>query len=273
MASLKGAARSKHRRSMWWGAAAAGLATVATWFLAHEVLASLARYGEKLEAVVSLIAIGMLLLITNWFFHQVYWVDHMAGLHANKKRWLSGSAGQLLGLVILGFTSIYREGFETVLFLQALVLESGVSTVMIGVAIGLAATLLVGVLLFRMQVRLPYKKMLIVTGVMIGVVLLTMVGNTVHILQVVGWFPVHPIRWLQLPNWMELWFGVYASWEGISLQAAAAIFTIGSYFVAEYWQKRTQVPPVRRAASSTPARTKQMPNRRGAAMPGGNAMP
>ena len=30
-------------------------------------------------------------------------------------------------LVTLGFTSIYREGFETVLFLQALVLEAGVA--------------------------------------------------------------------------------------------------------------------------------------------------
>ena len=36
-------------------------------------------------------------------------------------------AAQSLGLGALGFTSVYREGFETVLFLQALVLAAGVA--------------------------------------------------------------------------------------------------------------------------------------------------
>jgi len=90
----------------------------------------LARYGEKLAVVVSLIAIAVLLLITNWFFHGVYWKGWMANFHQQKRRIIGGSAGQWLGLVVLGFTSIYREGFETVLFLQALVLESGAGAVL-----------------------------------------------------------------------------------------------------------------------------------------------
>ena len=98
----------------------------------------------------------------------------------------------------MGFTSIYREGFETVLFLQALVLEAGTPVVLGGVALGLAATFLIGFLVFALQARLPHKKMLIVTGIMIGGVLLVMVGNTVHVLQVVGWMPIHPIRGAEL---------------------------------------------------------------------------
>ena len=39
--------------------------------------------------------------------------------------------------MLLGFTSVYREGFETVLFLQALVLESDSAAVMLGVLVGL----------------------------------------------------------------------------------------------------------------------------------------
>jgi len=39
---------------------------------------------------------------------------------------------QLLGLVLLGFTSVYREGFEVVLFLQSLQLKAGTATVMEG---------------------------------------------------------------------------------------------------------------------------------------------
>ena len=46
---------------------------------------------------------------------------------------------------MLGFTSVYREGFETVLFLQALELATGRATVLEGAALGLAATALVGV--------------------------------------------------------------------------------------------------------------------------------
>jgi high-affinity iron transporter len=110
--------------------------------------------------------------------------------------------------------------------------------VLVGVALGLAGTLLVGLAVFVMQAKLPHKKMLIVTGILIGAVLLQMVGKTVNVLQVIGWLPLHPIRWLELPYWTGFWFGLYPTWEGIGLQAAAAIFVIGSYYLAEYMQRR-----------------------------------
>jgi high-affinity iron transporter len=248
MGSLKLGEQRTYRRPLWWGAGVAFGATVLTWLIARELLTTLARYGERLEAVVSLIAIGVLLLITNWFFHKVYWTGWIANFHSRKRRILGGAVGQWVGLATLGFTSIYREGFETVLFLQALVLEGGAVVVLGGTALGLTGTLLVGVVVFALQARLPYKKMLIVTGVMIGAVLLTMVGNTTHILQVVGWMPLHPIRWLILPYWAGLWFGLFATWEGIGLQAAAAVFVIGSYVLAEQLQHRRSRVAVARSA-------------------------
>ncbi|GIV99737.1 FTR1 family protein [Roseiflexus sp.] len=238
MGSLKIGAQRRFRIPLWIGTALAFVATVVTWVLAQEALMAMARFGETLEAIVSLIAIAVLLLITNWFFHDVYWKDWMANFHQQKKRILSGQAGQWLGLMTLGFASIYREGFETVLFLQALTLEGSVTVVSAGVAIGLIATLLVGLAVFVMQAKLPHKKMLIVTGVLIGAVLLQMVGKTVNVTQVIGWLPIHPIRWLELPYWAGFWFGLYPTWEGIGLQAAAAIFVIGSYYLAEYMQRR-----------------------------------
>ena len=238
MASMVGAKRV-YRRPMAAGVLLALVATMLTWWLAQQVLTTFSRYGERLEAVVSLIAIGVLLLITNWFFHQVYWKDHLASFHARKKALIGGvAAGQMLGFVLLGFSSVYREGFETVLFLQALVLESGLWTVVQGVAVGVLAVLAVGVVTFKFQSRLPYKKMLVWTGVLIGAVLLAMVGNTVHAMQVVGWLPTHPIRWLTLPYWSGLWFGVYPTWEGIFFQAAALGFVLGSYYLAEHRRVR-----------------------------------
>ncbi|MCB8979658.1 MAG: FTR1 family protein [Ardenticatenaceae bacterium] len=238
MASFKAGEGRKLRRPMWLGAGLALVASVITWIGAQELLSTLARYGERLEAAVSLVAIVVLLLITNWFFHKVYWTGWMANFHSQKRRLLNAEASLWLGLLTLGFTSIYREGFESVLFLQALVLESGTAVVLLGTLAGLLGAALVGVIVFALQARLPYRQMLVYTGVLIGMVLLVMVGHTVHVWQVVGWFPIHPIRWLSLPYWTGSWFGIFATWEGLGLQLAAAAFVIGSYYLAEALQAR-----------------------------------
>jgi high-affinity iron transporter len=80
--------------------------------------------------------------------------------------------------------------------------------------------------------------MLIVTGILISFVLVTMVGNTVHGMQAVGWAPVSPIAGLSFPYWLGLWFGLFATWETLFAQVAALVFVVGSYFAAEYLQKR-----------------------------------
>ena len=237
MSSLKSVEERKYRKPMWLGSLLALLATALTWLLAHEVLQSLARYGEKLEAVVSILAIAVLLLIMNWFFHKTYWTSWLASFHATKRRLLNEETGLFLGLIALGFTSVYREGFEIVLFLQALVLEGGVPVVLMGVLGASIAVALVGMIVFRLQKNLPYMKILVITGILIGTVLLQMVGSTVHVLQVVGWLPIHVVQGLDLPYWLGTWFGIYLTWEGFIFQFAAMVFVIGSYYLAEGMRK------------------------------------
>ena len=246
LAALMGSFRKREvvhlRRPMWWGGGLALIATAITWAIMGGTLSLLARFGEKLEAVVGVIAIAVLLLIMNWFFHQVYWTDRMAGFQQQKHRLMGREVGQQLaqwlGLAVLGFTSIYREGFETVLFLQSLVLQSGTATVLTGTAVGLVAVIGVGVLVFALQAKLPMKKLLVYTGGMICLVLFVMVGNTTHVLQLVGWLPVHALPF-GLPAWMGLWLGLYATWEGVLLQVFAVAAVIGSYFVSEGLKNRT----------------------------------
>ncbi|GIV84786.1 MAG: iron permease [Candidatus Roseilinea sp.] len=245
MASFRAAANRHLRRPMWLGTALAVLASIATWLILRSALSLFASFGEKLEAIVSLVAIGVLLLITNWFFHDVYWTGWMTNFHKQKQHIIKHSTGQFTGLLLLGFASVYREGFETALFLQALTLEGGAAVVLAGAGIGLLCVALIGLAIFTLQVRLPVMKMLIITGVMIGFVLLVMVGNTVHIMQVVGWLPITPIRGLPLPYWFGIWFGTYATVEGLTLQAAAAIFVIGSFFLARHLQMRRAFAPAR----------------------------
>lgn len=228
----------QYRRPLFVGALSALLLTLFTWVIADSLLWLFRDLGERLEAIVSVIALGVLLLITNWFFHKTYWVDHMAGLHQQKGQILRGESGKYIGLIILGFTSVYREGFETVLFLQALVLDAGVLVVIQGVLLGMLGVTIVGVITFRLQTRLPYMRMLIITGILIVMVLVVLVGNTMRVFQVVGWMPIHPIDGVTIPYWLGQWFGVYPTWEGMIAQFGAVIFVIGSYFLAQHIQQR-----------------------------------
>ena len=79
--------------------------------------------------------------------------------------------------------------------------------------------------------------MLIVTGVLIALVLVVLVGNTVRTLQGVGWLPITPLD-VEFPLWMGTWLGVFPTVETLVAQAGAFAFVIGSYFAAEWWRKR-----------------------------------
>ena len=191
--------RAPLRRPIYRGALLALPASVVMFVLALLLLDSLSQYGEKLEAVVGVVAIGVLLLVMNWFFHRVYWTEWIKG-HRDRGKALTGAAlaagagaATVAGLYTLGFTSVFREGFETVLFLQALQLSSGTGVVLAGVSLGLAITAVVGAVTFALERKLPYKKMLIATGVLIALVLVVLVGNTARTMQGVGWLSIHPI--------------------------------------------------------------------------------
>src|SRR5215208_1693194 len=165
-ASLLGANASK-RRPMAAGAAIAFLATIATWFVVQAILDVASPLGPKLEAITGFLAIVVLLVVLNWFVHSVYWSEWIGRHHRQRRKVLARTgAAATLGLVALGFTSVFREGFEVVLFLQTLQLQAGASTVLEGVGIGLAATALVGVAVFHLHRRLPYRRMLVLTGVL-----------------------------------------------------------------------------------------------------------
>jgi high-affinity iron transporter len=252
-------ARRRLRRPVLIGALLGLVVSIVTWGLAQTLIESLGQSGEHLEAVTGLIAIAVLLLVTNWFFHRVYWSEWIGRFHRRRRALekidrTGFISAQAVGLLMLGLTSVYREGFETVLFLQSLQVSAGTATVVEGAALGLALTFAVGAVTFVLQRKLPYKRMLIVTGVMIGFVLVVMVGQTARTMQGVGWLPITPIGG-EPPYWLGVWFGVYPTWETLGAQLIAAAFVIGSYFVAqEVRVKRPGRRAQRRAAAAPPTR-------------------
>jgi FTR1 family protein len=228
-ASLTGAREWMRRPVLLGGLAGIG-ATIVTWALVQLLISELGTGGLKLEAITGVLAIVVLLVVTNWFFHKVYWSQWIARFNRRRKV-LSG----FLGLTLLGLTSVYREGFETVLFIQNLQVSAGTAACMLGAGIGLAATLAVGGITFAAQRKLPYKKMLIATGVLIALVLAVMTGTTVHVMQGLGWLPATRAAF-DLPTWANSWLGLYATWEGIGAQLGALVVVLGSYFLARELQ-------------------------------------
>jgi high-affinity iron transporter len=133
-----------------------------------------------------------------------------------------------------------------VLFLQSLRLEYGSGVVAEGAAIGIALTVAVGVATFGLARRLPYKRMLVLTGVMLGVVLIVMVGESAQEMQLASWLPTTKVQ-IAIPGWLGLWFAVFPTVESLAAQAVAAALVLGSYFVAE--EVRVKRPRRARVAS------------------------
>jgi high-affinity iron transporter len=192
------------------------------------------------QALTGLLAVAVLLVVMNWFFHKLYWTGWISA-HTNRKRELVASDGRsrtagrvMFGMAMLGFTSLYREGVEVVLFLQSYRMKLGTGPIVRGVVVGLALTLVVALVTFVLQRRLPYRRMLVATGIMLGAVLLVMVGEQAQEMQLAGWLPTTEIGWLstRIPDWMGLWFSFFPTVETMVAQALALVLVIGSYFGA-----------------------------------------
>jgi high-affinity iron transporter len=224
------------------GASAGFLATLATWFAVRGIVEDISVNVSylALQAATGLLAVVVLLVVMNWFFHKVYWGGWISVHNRQKKKILESaehgrSPGFVFwGLVLLGLTSVYREGFEVVLFLQSYYLKLGGWTVLYGSLLGLALTLVVAVITFWMHQRMPFRKMLIVTGVLLGVVLLVMVGEEANEMQLANWISTTPIHSLDklMPDWAGVWFSLYPNVETVVAQALALVIVVGSYFIS-----------------------------------------
>jgi high-affinity iron transporter len=218
------------------GSGVAFLATVVTWFAVVAIISAVPAPALDVQAATGLLAILVLLVVMNWFFHKVYWTGWIGLHHRRREQVLKRSggvkSGAFFGLALLGFSAIYREGFEIVLFLQSLRLEVGSFPILQGAAIGLFLTSIVAILTFIAHRRIPYKKMLIVTGVLLGVVLVVMVGEEIQEMQLAGWLSTTEVG-VPLPEWMGVWFAAFPNVEGLAAQAVAALFVIGSYLIVE----------------------------------------
>jgi high-affinity iron transporter len=96
----------------------------------------------------------------------------------------------------------------------------------------------------------------VLTGALVSVVLVVMIGGTALTFQDLGWLPRHSTPFT-LPGWMGSWFEMYSTWETLGVQLVAAVLVVGSYFLAEELKVRR---PRRRGQQPTAVHPTAPPN-------------
>ena len=110
---------------------------------------------------------------------------------------------------------------------------------------------LVGLLTFKFGLKLPYRKLLVVTGFLVVTIMVSFIGQTVRLFQTVGWISVHPIPGVHIPDWAGLWLGLYPSWEGFFIPPLALVYVGGAWLFTRW---RSAVANRELASSGAPER-------------------
>ena len=170
---------------------------------------------EKVEGVFALLAVAMLLHATFWLNARNTTRKMMGDLR--EKMGDALGRGSATALFAISFTAVFRESFETVIFLEGLAIDAPRAAVW-GALTG--AVVLVGLVLAvaRLGLRLPMKTLFDVSTVVLLVTAVVLLGKGVHALQEVGLLPLRPIRFVEI----EL-LGVYPDAASLLPQAALAL--------------------------------------------------
>jgi high-affinity iron transporter len=172
-------------RQMWLGVAGATALCVAGGVVLHVLSRDLPeRQQELLETVVGLIAVAMVTYMV------VFMKRHARSLSGN----LRSSAGSALAsgsqwaLVSMGFLAVLREGFESAVFLTALLNASeNQAAGLTGAALGLALAIGIGYAIYRGGVRLNLSRFFAATGAMLILVSAGLMMTAAHTAHEAGW--------------------------------------------------------------------------------------
>jgi high-affinity iron transporter len=143
------------------------------------------REQEGLETIIGFIAVGFVTYMVIWMRR------HARGL----KTVLEGeaaqalAAGSALGLVMMAFLAVLREGFETSVFLLAVFQDtSNPAAAGAGAVLGLLAAVALGVALYRGGVKINLSKFFRFTGLVLVLVAAGLFATSIHTAHEAGWF-------------------------------------------------------------------------------------
>ena len=159
------------------------LASFFTAYAVHEVLKLNMASQELLEGWIMLVSVVILFSVSYWLVSNIdnkKWQQYI-----NKKMHGALSQGNTFALSAVAFISVYREGFETVLFYKALFLYAGETTGGILPGFLTGCVMLAGIfyLVNYLGMRIPIKWFFGFTSVLLYYMAFTFLGRGIHELQ------------------------------------------------------------------------------------------
>lgn len=222
----------RYRRPILYGVGAAIAATVVAYFAVDAIFSALPFGREVLEAIVGLFAVAVLFYVSFWLaarLEQRRWLEFLRA-----RVWKAVSIGSTTSLVMIGFTSVFREGFETVLFYQAMLSFSAGLKVWVLLGVLAAAVVLAGVAwaVLKLGRVLPVRTFLAVAVIVVMVTSVALIGNAMRALQEAAIIDVHFLDgWPNLPIFLAQATGYYPTVPSVLAQAALTlIYVIGGTY-------------------------------------------
>ena len=203
-----------------------------TWWASS--LIDISGSGRELtEGLAALFAALMLFYVGFWMHSKTSAAQWQGFIQGSIQKALS--SGALWGLSSLAFIAVYREIFESVLFYQALWLqtgEQGQGMILAGLGVALAALLVLGWLILRYSTRLPLRQFFAVTALFMFVLAVVFAGKGVAALQEAGKLPVNLIHFPRIDL-----LGIYPNLESLGLQLGMILLAV---FLL--WRSRSSGP-------------------------------
>ena len=194
LAYLNRLGRRDHFRDVFLGVGAALLLATT---VGVAVYATVSQYdgsrGQTIfETVTYLLAAAVLTYMTFWMRNHARSLSKE--LRSRAEAALDGKARWGLGL--LAFQAVGREGLETVVFTLAIVFSTSPAGALSGAVLGLAGSLGIAFVIYRLGHRLNLSRFFTVIGVLLMVFAAGLLADAIQNMQELGWLPV-----LNLPMW------------------------------------------------------------------------
>jgi high-affinity iron transporter len=206
--------------------AAVGASVIAAWLFA--VLNS-GEHSDVLEGVIILLAAGLMLYVSGWLMVKQDprgWQDYLAhkadNALAQDTVWAVGA---------LAFLAVFREGAETVLFINALASAEGGWSAGLFAGLG-AATIGLVVLFYFINLiaqKLPLRPLFIITSAFLFAMAIKFIGEAVQEFQEAAMLPVTELK---SAAWLGA-IGLNPSVEALSAQLLVVVFALATYSVVQ----------------------------------------
>ncbi|MDH5764687.1 MAG: FTR1 family protein [Gammaproteobacteria bacterium] len=217
----------KYIHAGWLGALVAGFLT---WWASVSLIDISGASREFTEGMAALLATAVLFYVGYWLQDKTHAEQWKKFIEHNVNRILT--SGALWGLAGLSFIAVYREAFETILFYQALWVQTDTNGHNMALAGFITATGVLAViawLIMKYSIRLPLRLFFSVAGVLMLVLAVIFAGKGVAALQEAGYIPVSMIDFPRVDL-----LGIYPNMQGLLLQAVLIALAVFLYYRSEH---------------------------------------